>query len=66
MVVEPSSVRPSVRPSVYIFKLEYLKDNKANRNQILSETSLKRGKVALGFEPGRIRTLVSMAADSSH
>ena len=24
------------------------------------------GKVALGFGPGRIRTLVSMATDSSH
>ena len=25
---------------------------------------LDRGKAALGFEPGRIRTLVSMATDS--
>ena len=35
---------------------------------LLSKASLRRGggKVALGFGPGRIRTLVSMATDSSH
>ena len=27
---------------------------------------LGEGKAALGFEPGRIRTLVSMATDCSH
>ena len=49
MVVEPASVRPSVRASVYIFKLEYLQDNKASRDQILSEASLRRGKGCIRF-----------------
>ena len=37
-----------------------------NCDQILSESSLGWGKVALGFGPGWIRTLVSKATDSSH
>ena len=57
MVVEPSSVRPSVRPCVrpcvraftFSGKLEYLYDNKANRNQILSKASLRRGKGRIRF-----------------
>ena len=59
-------VRASVRASVNIFKLEYLRNQWANRNQILSEASLGWGLIALGFGPGRIGTLVSMATDSSH
>ena len=51
---------------VNIFKLEYLRNQWANRKQILSEASLGRGKDALGFGPDRIRTLVSMATDSYH
>ena len=38
----------------------------ADCNQILSETSLGRGKAVLSFGPDRIGTLVSMATDSSH
>ena len=65
MGLEPASVRPSVRPS----KLS---------NMNISETSwpittkfyLKHhwggGKAALGFDADQIRTLVSMATDSSH
>ena len=49
MVVEPSSVRASVRPCVHTFNLEYFLDNKANRNQILSEASLRRGKGCIRF-----------------
>ena len=30
--------------SVHNFNLEYLYDNKANRNQVLPEASLRRGK----------------------
>ena len=52
--------------SVDIFKLEYLRNQWANRNEILSEPSLGGGKAALGFGPDRIGTLVSMATDSSH
>ena len=52
--------------SVNIFKLEYLHNQWANGNQILSEASLVGGKDALGFGPDWIRTLVSMATDSSH
>ena len=66
LIVYQSIRRPSVCPSVNIFKLEYLRNQWANRNQILSEASLGRGKDALGFGPDRIGTLVSMATDSSH
>ena len=51
---------------VNIFKLEYLRNQWANRNEILSEPSLGWGKAALGLGPDRIETLVSMATDSSH
>ena len=51
---------------VNIFKLEYLRNQWANRNEILSEPLLGWGKTALGFGPDRIGTLVSMATDSSH
>ena len=65
MGLEPASVRPSVRASTL-----------SNIN--ISETSLSiiikfhqehhwgRGLTVLGFGLGRIRTLVSMATDSSH
>ena len=56
----------SVCVSVDIFKLEYLHNQWANRNEILIELSLGWGKAALGFGPDRIGTLVSMATDSSH
>ena len=50
--------------SVDIFKLEYLRNRWASRNEILTE--LGGGKAALGFGQDRIGTLVSMATDSSH
>ena len=56
----------SVCLCVNIFKLEYLRNQWANRNEILSEPSLGGGKAALGFGPDRIGTLASMATDSSH
>ena len=52
--------------SVDIFKLEYLRNQWASRDQILSEHHWGGGKAALGFGPDRIGTLVSMATDSSH
>ena len=56
----------SVCVSVDIFKLEYLSNQWANHNDILTEPSLGGGKAALGFGPDRIGTLVSMATESSH
>ena len=61
-----SSVCVSVCLCVNIFKLEYLSNQWANRNDILSEPSFGWEKAALGFGPDRIGTLVSMATDSSH
>ena len=46
---------------VNIFKHEYLRDQQEDRNQILSEASMGWGKGFSRF----IRTLVSMATDSS-
>ena len=55
-----------VRASVNTFKHEYLCNQLADWNEILSEASLGWGKSLVGFDPDRIRTLVSMATDSSH
>ena len=69
LIVWDSSRRPCVRPSVRQFTLS---------NMNISETSWPiiikfhqkhhwgRGLIALGFGLDRIRTLVSMATDSSH
>ena len=63
MELKPASICASVRPCVGVFTLS----NMVDRNQILSEASYwGEGKTALGFGPDRIRTLVSMATDSSH
>ena len=54
---------------VHIFKHEYLCNQRADHNEILSEASFihwDRGKAASGFGPDRIKTLDSMATDSSH
>ena len=67
LIVYRSSRRPSVRPSVHIFKHEYLCNQLADWNEVLSEASLGGGgKASVSFDPDRIRTLVSMATDSSH
>ena len=52
--------------SVNIFKLEYLRNQQAEFNQILSVASFGWGLIVLGFGPGRIGALVSMATNSSH
>ena len=59
-----ASARASVRAPVHTFKHEYLCNQQANHNQILSEALLR--KAVLGFCIDRFKTLVSMATDSSH
>ena len=56
----------SVRPCIHTFKHEYLRDQQADYNQILSKHHWGGGKAALCFGADQIRTLVSMATDSSH
>ena len=47
--------------------MNIVQDQLANRNQVLTEASFGWGeRFALGFGPDWIRTLVSMATDSSH
>ena len=60
------SVRPSVRACVNTFKHEYLCNQLADWNEILSEAHWGGGKASVGFYLDKIRTLVSMATDSSH
>ena len=57
---------PSVCPCVNTFKHEYLRNQWADHNVILSKSSWGCGKAALGFGPYRIRTLVSRATCISH
>ena len=52
--------------SVNIFKLEYLRNQWTNRNQMLSEVSMGWGKGCIRLRPDRIGTLVSVATNSSH
>ena len=70
MGLEPASVRPSVRPCVrpcvHTFKHEYLRDQQADYNQFYLKHHWGGGKAALCFSADQIRTLVSMATDSSH
>ena len=49
LIVYQSSHRLSVCVSVDIFKLEYLRNQWANRNEILSEPSLGWGKGCIRF-----------------
>ena len=66
MGLEPASLCPCVRPCAHTFKHEYFLDQLANLNQISSGHHWGGGLAALGFGQDRIRTLVSMATDSSH
>ena len=69
MGLEPASVRPCVRASVRPSTLSNMNISETNR-PITTKCYLKRhwggGKAALGFDADQIRTLVSMAMDSSH
>ena len=63
MGLEPASVRASVRAST----LSNMNISETSRLiTILSEASLGWGKGCLGFGADQVRTLVSMATDSSH
>ena len=63
------SMRPSVRPSVCASTLSNMNIS-ATSKPIATKFYLKHhwggGKAVSGFWPDRIRTLVSMATDSSH
>ena len=59
-------VRLSVRASGNTFRHEYFCNRLADWNEILSEASLGWWKGFNRFGPDWIRTLVSMAIDSSH
>ena len=69
MGLEPASVRPSVRPCVRASTLSNMNISETSR-PITTKFYLKHhwggGKAALGFDADQIRTLVSMATDSSH
>ena len=69
LIVYRSSRRPSVRPCVGVFTLSNMNISETN-GSIATKFYLKHhlggGLAALGFGPDRIRTLVSMATESSH
>ena len=69
LIVYRSSRRPSVHPSVRLFTFSNM-NNSATSWLIGMKFYLKHhwggGKASVGFDPDRIRTLVSMATDSSH
>ena len=73
LIVYWSSRRPSVRPCVHacvgVFTLSNMNISETN-GSIATKFYLKHhlggGLAALGFGPDRIRTLVSMATESSH
>ena len=68
MGLEPASVRPSVRASVRPSTLSNMNISETSR-PITTKFYLKRHwggrKAALGFDADQIRSLVSMATDSS-
>ena len=74
MGVEPASVRPYVRMCVNTFKGTHFyilfMNISAISRPIATKHCLKQhwggGKAAFGFGPDRIKTLVTMATDSSH
>ena len=69
LIVYRLSRRPSVRPSVRLFTFSNMNISATSR-PIGMKFYLKHhwggGKASVGFDPYRIRTLVSMATDSSH
>ena len=69
MGLEPASVRPCVCACVRAFTLSNMNISETSR-PITIKFYLKHhwggGKAALGFGADQIRTLVSMATDSSH
>ena len=69
LIVYQSSRRPSVRACVRLFTLSNM--NISETNGLIATKFYQKhhwggGLTALGFGPDRIRTLVSMATESSH
>ena len=65
MGLEPASVRPSVRPST-LSNVNISETSWPIRIKFHQEHHLGKGLTVLGFRLDRIRTLVSIATDSSH
>ena len=65
MGLEPASVRPSVRPST-LSNVNISETSWPIRIKLHQEHYLGKGLTVIGFRLDRIRTLVSMATDSSH
>ena len=67
--IEQASIRSCVRASVRVFTLSNINISETN-GSIATKFYLKHhlvgGKAALGFGPDRIRTLVSLATETSH
>ena len=62
-------MRPSVRPSVRAFTLSNMNISATSRPigmKFYLQHHWGGGKASVGFDPDWIRTLVSMATDSSH
>ena len=59
-------VRPSVRACINTFKHEYLCNQFADWNEFYLKHHWGGGKASVGFDLDQIRTLFSMATDSSH
>ena len=55
-----------MRASVNTFKHKYLCNQLADWNEIYLKHHWGGGKASVGFDPDWIRTLLSMATDSSH
>ena len=65
MIVEPMSMRPYVRAST-LSNTNITAASQPIAIKFYQKHLWGGGKVALGFGPGWIRTLVSMTTDSSH
>ena len=65
MGLEPASVRPSVRAST-LSNMNIFETSRSITTKFYLKHHWGGGKAALGFDADQIRTLVSMATDSSH
>ena len=63
--LEPASVHPSVRAST-LSNMNISETSRPITTKFYLKHHWGRGKAALGFDADQIRTLVSMATDSSH
>ena len=66
MGLEPASVRASVRACVHTFKHNISETSRPITTKFYLKHHWGGGKAALGFDADQIRSLVSMATDSSH